>query len=420
MYRYMKVKFCALLKMQSFSPPDVTSSTEMLEEEFVCGVCCDLMVIPTTLNCGHSFCRHCLARWFDVGKKTECPICRKSFAGCPMENKHMMNSLEKLFEVKYRKRKEEVLDDKDNKQAIQEFEKILEKRHRSDNLSATSCGFLMGIVLVLLIIVCFYMAFYWGSGEFNLLVKKPLIKWTVTDVESWLEDQGLQSYREVFRDVGVNGRMLSEVEADDLESMFNMTNSLHRRMFLHSLNHAITHGVKQPTNLWEYKALNSAHAVFLLYCMNMTPRLCTLYLYRYDYDNYVLYRNYVQTCNVTAQDDGLSSWLFQAGSIFMPHYIQAKFVYCFKDVHYWTSRILLMQCLIRTLLDLISIGTVSRTLTPKDVLHPIIKFTVYYLVSSVWWILPTIIADAIFYLELYFGLFFVINELYNKLVHPNR
>jgi len=44
----------------------------------------------------------------------------QSFAGCPMENKHMMNSLEKLFEVKYRKRKEEVLDDKDNKQAIQE------------------------------------------------------------------------------------------------------------------------------------------------------------------------------------------------------------------------------------------------------------------------------------------------------------
>lgn len=81
-HNFSEVKFCTLLKMQSFSPPDVTSSTEMLEEEFVCGVCCDLMVIPTTLNCGHSFCRHCLARWFDVGKKTECPICRKVCTHC--------------------------------------------------------------------------------------------------------------------------------------------------------------------------------------------------------------------------------------------------------------------------------------------------------------------------------------------------
>ena len=48
-----------------------------LEEEFTCGVCYDMLVLPTTLNCGHSFCRPCLSKWFAVDKKAECPTCRQ-------------------------------------------------------------------------------------------------------------------------------------------------------------------------------------------------------------------------------------------------------------------------------------------------------------------------------------------------------
>lgn len=48
-----------------------------LEEVFTCAVCFELIVMPTTLNCGHTFCRHCLAQWFEVGQKTECPTCRE-------------------------------------------------------------------------------------------------------------------------------------------------------------------------------------------------------------------------------------------------------------------------------------------------------------------------------------------------------
>ena len=56
---------------------DLTYRLSEIEEEFQCAVCLDLIVLPTTLNCGHSFCRHCLAHWFDCGKRTECPSCQQ-------------------------------------------------------------------------------------------------------------------------------------------------------------------------------------------------------------------------------------------------------------------------------------------------------------------------------------------------------
>ena len=57
--------------------PSVNPSMEELEEQFQCGVCYALMVLPTSLNSGHSFCRHCLAWWYDSSRRMECPACRQ-------------------------------------------------------------------------------------------------------------------------------------------------------------------------------------------------------------------------------------------------------------------------------------------------------------------------------------------------------
>lgn len=54
--------------------------------EFSCHCCYDILVNPTTLNCGHSFCRHCLALWWASSKKTECPECREKWEGFPKVN----------------------------------------------------------------------------------------------------------------------------------------------------------------------------------------------------------------------------------------------------------------------------------------------------------------------------------------------
>ena len=58
-------------------PPSANSPMEELDKQFQCGVCYELMVLPTSLNCGHSFCRHCLAWWYDSSRQMECPACRQ-------------------------------------------------------------------------------------------------------------------------------------------------------------------------------------------------------------------------------------------------------------------------------------------------------------------------------------------------------
>ena len=69
--------------------PDSTASSQdsaLNEEEFTCGICYELFVDPTTLNCGHSVCRHCLAQWWNSSKQTNCPLCRNVWQGYPKVN----------------------------------------------------------------------------------------------------------------------------------------------------------------------------------------------------------------------------------------------------------------------------------------------------------------------------------------------
>ena len=58
----------------------------MEDDDLKCSCCYELMVEPTTLNCGHSFCRHCLALWLNQGKQHICPQCRSVWMGFPQIN----------------------------------------------------------------------------------------------------------------------------------------------------------------------------------------------------------------------------------------------------------------------------------------------------------------------------------------------
>lgn len=62
------------------------ASGGITEKEFSCHCCYDVLVDPTTLTCGHSFCRHCLAQWWESSHKTECPECREKWEGFPRVN----------------------------------------------------------------------------------------------------------------------------------------------------------------------------------------------------------------------------------------------------------------------------------------------------------------------------------------------
>ncbi|XP_046643762.1 E3 ubiquitin-protein ligase RNF8-like isoform X2 [Daphnia pulicaria] len=47
---------------------------EKLLNEIKCLICSELMEFATVLNCGHTFCQHCVREW--KKNKVECPICR--------------------------------------------------------------------------------------------------------------------------------------------------------------------------------------------------------------------------------------------------------------------------------------------------------------------------------------------------------
>ncbi|XP_053147590.1 zinc finger protein RFP-like [Hemicordylus capensis] len=51
-----------------------------LQEEATCSVCLDFFTDPVTLDCGHNFCRACIAQcWGEPPTVTACPQCRESF-----------------------------------------------------------------------------------------------------------------------------------------------------------------------------------------------------------------------------------------------------------------------------------------------------------------------------------------------------
>ena len=59
---------------------------ELLEEDFVCSCCYEILLEPTTLPCGHTFCRFCLAKWWQTSKRTECVECRRPVNEFPNVN----------------------------------------------------------------------------------------------------------------------------------------------------------------------------------------------------------------------------------------------------------------------------------------------------------------------------------------------
>ena len=68
------------------SNPESRYHHQISESEFTCACCYELMVEPTTLTCGHNFCRGCVARWFLQAKKFQCPECRQPWSGNPQVN----------------------------------------------------------------------------------------------------------------------------------------------------------------------------------------------------------------------------------------------------------------------------------------------------------------------------------------------
>ena len=77
---------------ESSYPSEAEEGTGLdMASEVACCVCSLTLLDPMTLICGHSFCRHCLARlWHSKSRvsvsKLLCPSCRQPWAEMPAIN----------------------------------------------------------------------------------------------------------------------------------------------------------------------------------------------------------------------------------------------------------------------------------------------------------------------------------------------
>ncbi|XP_047658980.1 bifunctional apoptosis regulator-like isoform X2 [Tachysurus fulvidraco] len=267
----------------------VSGESSVLECVLSCHCCYDVLVNPTTLTCGHSFCRHCLALWWESSHRTECPECREPWHGFPKVNILLRDAVEKLHGADVRRRCEEIQSNVSISRSLLAFQRFGDEQSNQRSVSGRAGSFCLGVFLTLSCIMVMLLMYRWSSGGIynDNLVSKPISRWTVDDVTLWMEQLGswTNQYRETFLQEQVNGRLLNLLGDDDLLSApFLMENPSHRRALLQELYRVQSFGVKPPRDLWEYKAANEEKFVFLVYALKDSPRLTFLLLYLFDYE----------------------------------------------------------------------------------------------------------------------------------------
>ncbi|XP_004705922.2 bifunctional apoptosis regulator isoform X1 [Echinops telfairi] len=399
--------------------------------EFSCHCCYDILVNPTTLNCGHSFCRHCLALWWVSSKKTECPECREKWEGFPKVNILLRDATEKLFPDAIRRRFEDIQQNNDIVQSLSAFQK-----YGSDQIPMTPTagrvnqqrggGFFSGVLTALTGVAVVLLVYHWSSreSEHDLLVHKAVAKWTAEEVILWLEQLGpwASLYRDRFLSERVNGRLLLTLTEEEFSrAPYTIENSSHRRAILMELERVKALGVKPPQNLWEYKAVNPGRSLFLLYALKSSPRLGLLYLYLFDYtDTFLPFIHTICPHEDDLGEDIISKLLdlreptwkqwreFLVKYSFLPYQLIAEFAWDWLEVHYWTSRFLIVNAMLLSVLELFSFWRIwSRSelkTVPQRMWSHFWKVSTQGLFVAMFWpLIPQFVCNCLFYWALYFN-----------------
>ncbi|KAL3877200.1 hypothetical protein ACJMK2_034941 [Sinanodonta woodiana] len=399
----------------------VFEEKETCDPDFICACCFELMVEPITLICGHSFCQLCVARWYLQSRKTECPECRSTWTGNPKVNISLRNMIEKMHGSQLQDRLQQIKTD-ESKKTLSKFTDVLNmKNERSGNIGP---GFCSGLCCAMTIIVIVYLSWYWSSADKDLLIYKPVTQWNQKDVTDWMVTLGswTDQYQVEVMQRNIVGTLLLEIDGSNIYETLNVTNKLHASALLKAIMTLKLKGVKEPTNLWEFKALYPGWSLILLYGLKDFPRSVFVYLYFYQYDTKFLPFMHATCSPSSIQDSDLQShtefisdeilisqWVeFIPKFIFLPYMLIAEFTWLWLDIHYWTSRFILVNCLILTLTEahivLLYIKQHNGLQLLKEDIKKILKcyisLGIYVLI---WPVAPSFVCDCAFYVVLYFS-----------------
>ncbi|KAJ6655933.1 hypothetical protein lerEdw1_004518 [Lerista edwardsae] len=405
-------------------------SRQISVSEFSCHCCYDILVNPTTLNCGHSFCRHCLALWWTSSRKTECPECREKWEGFPKVNILLRDAIEKLFPDAIEQRKDDIRQNSEVSLSLAAFQK-----YGSDQTSAApsvarinprGAGFFSGVLTALTCVAVVLLGYHWSSRETEdgLLVHKPVARWTAVEVIRWLGQLGpwTAPYKERFLLERVNGRLLVTLTEEDFaRAPYHVENGGHRKAIVTELDRVRALGTKPPQNLWEYKAVHPGKSLLLLYALKSSPRLALLYLYLFDYADVFL--PFIHTiCPLQEQDlEGILARLldlqapawqqwreFLLKYSLLPYQLIAEFAWDWLEVHYWTSRFIIVNAMLLSVLELCALWTLwtrreLRTIPRRMWSHFWKVSTQGLLVALLWPLVPQFVCNCLFYWALYFN-----------------
>ncbi|XP_066432293.1 bifunctional apoptosis regulator isoform X2 [Eleutherodactylus coqui] len=400
--------------------------------EFSCNCCYDILVNPTTLNCGHSFCRHCLALWWVSSKKTECPECRDKWEGFPKVNILLRDVIEKLFPDAIKEKYEDLEQNAEIGRALQAFNKYGNEQNQSSsregraNQQRGGGGFFSGVLTALTGVAVVLLVYHWSSreSEHDLLVHKPVSKWTPEEVVLWLEQLGpwASHYKDRFLSGRVNGRLLLTLAEEEFsKEPYSIESNSHRKAIIMELERVKTLGVKPPQNLWEYKAVNPGKSLFLLYALKSSPRLSMLYMYLFDYTETFLPfihttcplqeedEEDIITKFIDLQDPSWPQWReFLVKYVFLPYQLLAEFAWDWLEVHYWTSRFIIVNAMLLSVLELFSFwrlwSTSQLRSVPRLMWGHFWKMSTQGLFVAIFWpVIPQFVCNCLFYWALYFN-----------------
>ncbi|XP_071489855.1 bifunctional apoptosis regulator-like [Diadema antillarum] len=403
--------------------------TSSLDSNFLCACCYELMVQPTTLNCGHSFCRLCLAQWWRTSQKTTCPQCRQPWSGFPHVNIIIRNTLDKIHPSTVRKRSAS-LDSYENIRLLQEFEEFGEQQEREQQGAGgrqdrLRKGFVWGVLTTLGLVFFFQILFNWNRQDSEMLVYKPLARWKPADVSQWLSELGTwaaEGYCHHFEENGINGVLLEGLQSEvELETEpFNINNSLHRQAIHIALEKVKQLGGKPPRDLWEYKALHQGLATFLSYTVREFPRLTMTGMYMFYYEDVFLPFIHM-VCPVQSsklgdtdiivqyysEDIAWEQWVeFIPKFLFLPYYLYAKFSWQFADVNALPVAFTLANCAFLTMVEAKAITAFFRRgvrTTFFSLKRQTNTLVVIFFSCLLWPIIPTVVTDLMFYISMYYS-----------------